>query len=184
MLPQEASHVPHDSLAGGLPLIDENIKGVIEHEFEHAHLQYGEHYVNLGYKAGLEVAIKVTAQNLRQLSRTDTRGNSLDSWPMTKDVQDLKNFKLLISISAGMPGAKEWVQYAGTPLIPVAAGVTGVQAPQLFPYFPDQMVGLLAAVKGAAEYEAARSVSSIPSLHQRPGIPLFAAWGHSFGCIC
>jgi hypothetical protein len=30
-----------------------------------------------------------------------------------------------------------------------------VQAPQLYPYVPDQMIGLLAALKGAAEYEAA-----------------------------
>jgi hypothetical protein len=29
-----------------------------------------------------------------------------------------------------------------------------VQAPQLYPYFPRQMTGILGAIKGAAEYEA------------------------------
>ncbi|MCA9295305.1 MAG: hypothetical protein KC983_02285, partial [Phycisphaerales bacterium] len=33
------------------------------------------------------------------------------------------------------------------------AGCTGVQAPLLYPYIPKQLPGLLAAIKGAAEYE-------------------------------
>jgi hypothetical protein len=33
------------------------------------------------------------------------------------------------------------------------AGCTGVQAPELYPYIPRQLPGLLAAIKGAAEYE-------------------------------
>jgi hypothetical protein len=32
---------------------------------------------------------------------------------------------------------------------------TAVQAPQAFPYYPNQLTGILAAIKGAAEYEAA-----------------------------
>jgi hypothetical protein len=33
------------------------------------------------------------------------------------------------------------------------AGATGVQAPLLYPYVPQQLPGLLGAIKGAAEYE-------------------------------
>ena len=51
---------------------------------------------------------------------------------------------------------KEWVQYASSPLgIELVVGSTAVQAPQAYPYYPSQMLGLLAAIKGAAEYEAA-----------------------------
>jgi hypothetical protein len=48
------------------------------------------------------------------------------------------------------------VQYAVTPYpdeITLIAGCTGVQAPLLYPYIPEQLPGLLGAIKGAAEYE-------------------------------
>ena len=35
----------------------------------------------------------------------------------------------------------------------MVAGCTGVQAPLLYPYIPQQLPGLLAAIKGASEYE-------------------------------
>ena len=36
----------------------------------------------------------------------------------------------------------------------MVAGCTGVQAPLLYPYIPQQLPGLLAAIKGASEYES------------------------------
>jgi hypothetical protein len=35
----------------------------------------------------------------------------------------------------------------------MVAGCTGVTAPLLYPYIPNQLPGLLGAIKGAAEYE-------------------------------
>ena len=44
--------------------------------------------------------------------------------------------------------------YAATQYdIPLVSGMTGVQAPQNYPYYPTQLKGLLGAIKGAAEYE-------------------------------
>jgi len=63
---------------------------------------------------------------------------------------------LVINVSAGYAGTKEWVQYAVTAYpdqIRLVAGCTGVQAPLLYPYIPQQLPGLLGAIKGAAEYE-------------------------------
>ena len=63
---------------------------------------------------------------------------------------------LIVSVSAGYPGTKEWIQYAVTPFpdkVTLVSGCTGVQAPQMFPYIPNQLPGLLVAIKGAAEYE-------------------------------
>ena len=66
--------------------------------------------------------------------------------------------ELIINVSAGYPGAKEWIQYASTPVEElknrIVAGCTGVQAALLYPYIPEQLPGLLGAIKGAAEYEA------------------------------
>ena len=45
--------------------------------------------------------------------------------------------------------------FVGDPTgVPTAAGVAAVVAPQLYPYFPRQLFGLLGGVKGAAEYES------------------------------
>jgi hypothetical protein len=75
---------------------------------------------------------------------------------MTRDVKNIRDMKLIVNISAGWPGAKEWIQYAAAPYeIPTIIGCTGVTAPQLYPYYPNQMLGMLPAIKGAAEYEVA-----------------------------
>lgn len=140
----------------GPPLVDQNIRDLLETEFAGLKLQNGVDYVNLGYKPGNEVAIKVIAENLREAFTTDARGKPLDECPILAGVENVGDFAVVLNISAGYPGAKEWVQYGRTRhAVPLAAGCTGVQAPQLYPYVPDQMRGLLAAIKGAAEYEAA-----------------------------
>jgi hypothetical protein len=72
-------------------------------------------------------------------------------------VTNIRQMDLMCNVSAGYPGTKEWVQYAATAYpedIHIVAGCTGVQAPLLYPYIPNQLPGLLGAIKGAAEYEA------------------------------
>lgn len=140
----------------GPPMIDQNIRDIIKDEFADAKLVYGEDYVNLGFKPGNEVAIKLVANDLRKLYATDIAGTNLDDLPMTRNINNVRDMDLVVNISAGYPGAKEWVQYAGTQgKLRLAVGCTGVQSPQMYPYFPDQVIGILAAIKGAAEYEAA-----------------------------
>lgn len=115
---------------------------------------YGEDYVELGFKAGNEGVIKNVATNLRELFPTDRNGKALSEIPMTREVYSIRDFDLVVNISAGYPGTKEWVLYATTPKnVTLVAGCTGVQAPLLYPYYPAQMRGLLGAIKGAAEYE-------------------------------
>ncbi len=140
----------------GTPLLDQNIRNVILAEFPDAGFQYGRDYVNLGYRPGMEVAIKGIATDIRKVYTTDINGTSLDAIPLMKNIKNVLDTDLILNVSAGDPGTKQWVQYAGTlGKIDIGAGVTGVQAPQLYPYYPDQLIGMLAAIKGAAEYEAA-----------------------------
>lgn len=141
---------------GAPPLVEQNIRDYIKGEFADLNLVYGEDYVNLGYKPGNEVAIKLIANDLRKLFTTDSAGTNLDEIPLTKNINNVRDMDLVLNISAGYPGGKEWVQYAVTQgKLKLAVGCTGVQAPQMYPYFPDQVIGILAAIKGAAEYEAA-----------------------------
>ncbi len=139
---------------GAGPLVD-SVTSIIETEFADTYV-YGRDYTNLGFKAGNEMVIKVIADDLRKQFQTDKRGNNLDSMDVTRGLKNIQAVDLVISVSAGTPGAKEWVQQVGNRFhIPVIAGSTGVQATQLYPYYPNQTVGLLAAIKGAAEFEAA-----------------------------
>ena len=136
----------------GEQMIDERIAAVIKADFPE--LRYGVDYVNFGFKSGNEGVIKVVATDFAAAYGSDSRKTAIRRIPMAKDVGSVRSFDLLVSISAGFPGLKEWIQYAATPQnVPIVGGSTGVQAPGLYPYVPRQLPGLLAAIKGAADYE-------------------------------
>lgn len=138
----------------GPQMIEDSIENVIRADFPE--MVYGVDYVHLGYKSGYEGVIKVIVTDLRQLYTTDARGTNIDQIPMMQGVRSVQDMNLVINVSAGYPGTKEWVQYAVSPYpneIRLVAGCTGVQAPLLYPYVPQQLPGLLGAIKGAAEYE-------------------------------
>ena len=138
----------------GPQMVDNAIENVIKKDFPH--LVYGEDYVNLGFKSGGEGVIKVIVTDFMELYSTDAKGTPFKSIPMNKAISSVQDMDLVINISAGSAGTKEWVQYAVTPYpdeITLIAGCTGVQAPLLYPYIPEQLPGLLGAIKGAAEYE-------------------------------
>lgn len=167
---------------GGGPLTDRIVNDVVLKEFKDSYT-YGENVVNLGYKPGLEVVIQVIATDLRAQFPSDRNGTSLDSMPISRDVKSVQDMKLIASVSGGTPGAKEWIQYAGNKFkIPVIAGMTGVQATQLFPYYPNQMAGMLPAIKGAAEYETAmmRAYPKYKDPKLNAGLRKMAPqlWGH------
>jgi hypothetical protein len=139
----------------GPQMIDDSIEQVIRADFPQ--FVYGEDYVNLGFKSGNEGVIKVIVTDLRGLYTTDNRGTNIDQIPMCREVESVQDMDLIINVSGSYPGSKEWVQYAATPYqsqLNMVAGCTGVQAPLMYPYIPNQLQGLLGAIKGAAEYEA------------------------------
>lgn len=138
----------------GPQMADDTIEKVIRADYPH--LVYGADYVNLGFKPGNEGVIKVIVTDLRQLYTTDAKGTNVDKIPVLRGVKTVRDFDLVINVSAGYPGIKEWVQYAATPYgkeVTLLTGTTGVTAPQMYPYIPEQLRGMLGAIKGAAEYE-------------------------------
>jgi hypothetical protein len=149
----------------GLGQIAKIMGGTLRPEFPEK--QYGVDYVNLGYKAGGGGAINTMVVNLRTLITADGAGAPLDSLPLMAEVTDLRQFSVIVSLSAGDPGLKEWIQFAGDIAdIPVMGGGTAVVAPELYPYYPQQMVGLMGGLKGASEYEAAL-VAGYPDMADR-----------------
>jgi len=140
--------------ATGHNLTGETIVNVLNPEFPD--YKYGEEYVNLGYKAGNQGLIRLLLVDFKRMYSTDAAGTAIDSIPMMENINNLKNFDLIVSFGGGFPGIKEWVLYAGDPgNVPVGGGCTAVSAPLLYPYYPNQLIGLLGGAKGAAEYENA-----------------------------
>lgn len=142
--------------------------GVLREEYPAA--EVGKDWVVLGYQAGGELLAHAVVDSLGARFRSDVRGVPLNELPALTTVTGLRDFGLVISLSAGVPGLKEWILYVGDAgHVPLAGGCTGVGAPQFFPYYPRQILGLMAALKGAAEYEAALSArypDSVPATMQ------------------
>ena len=117
---------------------------------------YGIVYVFLGFRPGNEAVVKDIVSNLRKLYTVDVYQKKIDEIPLMKGINNFKDFDFLFSSSAGFPGTIEWVQYASDPTgIPMASGVTSIKVNEVMPYVQaGQMVGVLAGMPGAAEYEA------------------------------
>jgi len=142
---------------GGPGLVDRVVRDVIEKEYPH--LKYGVDYVNLGYKAGNEAVMVLMGQGIANAFPKDYRGNDTRSMPIMRGVRDYSSFPMLVNISSGYPGTKEWVQQVqGRFHLPMVAGVTAVSAPEYYPYLQSgQLRGLLGGMAGAAEYEKMRN---------------------------
>lgn len=139
----------------GAPMLDDATH-ILETEFADQYT-YGENYLSLDYVPGQEAAIKLLATDIAKAKPVDKTGRPYALADIAWGANSLQDMDLVISVGAGYPGTKEWVQYAGTPYpaIEIVAGVTGVSAPPQYPYYPQQLIGMLPAIKGAAEYEAA-----------------------------
>jgi hypothetical protein len=136
---------------GGPPLTDQVLRIAAE-EFGK---KEGIDYINLGYKAGNELVMSQMGSSIPRTFPVDRRGVPVSQIPVMRGVQNYANFPLLVNISAGYPGTKEWVQQVVSRYhIPMVAGVTAVSAPEYYPYLQaGQLKGLLGGMAGGAEYE-------------------------------
>ena len=98
--------------------------------------------------------------NVRDVFKTDCRGNTLDTLPLMTQVKSIDDFDLVVTLnaSAGIGTTVEmWVRQInvsrGKPLI---AGVTGVMSATTMPYLQSgNLEGLMVGLKAAAEIEKA-----------------------------
>ncbi len=115
----------------------------------------GEDYVFLGWQAGVSAVILGMGENIKRVFPTDYYKTPLESLPLMQEVRNYSDVPLFVSLSAGDPGYRTWVIYAGSSYgLEIGTGVTAVSAADAYPYLQTgQLVGLLAGMKGAAEYE-------------------------------
>lgn len=117
-------------------------------------VEYGVDYVNLGFKAGGLVVIDSLGKSFERSFPKDIDGRPIEELPLMKNINNYADIDFVMSLSAGDPGLPFWIMIAqGRYGKKVGGGCTAVSAPMLYPYFPNQLVGLLGGMKGAAEYE-------------------------------
>ncbi len=135
----------------GAGLADQAVQ-TIPKEFDK---KYGEDVVYLGWKAGVDAVILGMGENIKNVYANDYYGHPLDSLPMMNEVQRLRDIPFAVAISAGTPGYADWLLYGQSRYgLRLGAGITAVSAADAYPFLQSgQLTGLLAGMKGGAEYE-------------------------------
>ncbi len=116
----------------------------------------GRDWAVLGFKSGGEMLVNSLREGFRSMYPQDHNGIFIDELPVLAGIDGVADFGLVMAFSAGVPGLREWILFAGDVTgVPVAGGCTGTGTPHFLAYFPQQVLGLMGGMKGAAEYEAA-----------------------------
>jgi len=117
---------------------------------------YGTDWVNIGYKGGGNVFFEAMGVNIIDAaSGVDFYGNRMEEMPLMQEVKSLKDVALAASMGSLGEGLSTYVKMIGTPLgVPVTGACFAVSIPESMPLVQSgQLTGLLAGMKGAAEYE-------------------------------
>lgn len=133
------------------PMFGEQILSV----YDEQGYTYGVDYINLGFIAGGETAIRNFGHDIPGTVTREFRGAPAMSLPIMEGIRDARDFDLVIDFISGNPGLNEWVRQVQGPLgIRLAAGAVTVNVPQSMPFVEaGQVIGLLQGLRGAAEYE-------------------------------
>jgi hypothetical protein len=117
--------------------------------------EYGTDYAFLGYKFGVSAVLLGMGESIRGVFPNDYYGTPFDSLPMLTHVRNYGDISLIVTLSTGDPGWRQWLLYAQSRYgAELGVGVTAVSAADVYPYVETgQVIGLLAGMKGASEYE-------------------------------
>lgn len=113
-------------------------------------------YVWLGFREGKEAVIQSFGKSLRTtFNGKAADGTPIDEVPIMKGKDKLKDFALIVHVSAGFPGIKEYVQQVGIRYsLRMVGACTAVSTTDLTPYYDaGDLLGLVGGMKAAAEYE-------------------------------
>lgn len=116
---------------------------------------YGTDYIFLGFKEGRELAMASMGNSIPAVYPADSRGTPVSQYEIMQGVSRISSLAGLISVSAGYPGTKEWVQQVQKRYnVPMVSACSGVSAPEYFAYYESKQIsGLVGGMKAFAEYE-------------------------------
>jgi hypothetical protein len=140
------------------PLVDRWLGETVDRAVNAQDIAYkrNEDYVWLGFREGKQAFISNLGQDLwATFGGRAADGASLSDIPMMANLRRLGDFALLISISAGSPGSKEYLQLVQSRYhLRMVAAVTAVMTTDLTPYYASgQLLGLSGGMSASAEYE-------------------------------
>jgi len=117
--------------------------------------EYGKDWCFLGFKDGKELAIKAIGENIPETFPQDIKGNKIEDLAVARGYKQAKDFAMLINVSAGFPGTREYVlQIQGQYDLSIASATTAVSGPDYIPFYKaGQLNGLSAGMPGSAQYE-------------------------------
>ncbi len=117
--------------------------------------QYGTDVVNVGYVGGGESTLAALCQDFQKTFPRDYYGKDIKSLALTANIKKATDFALVINDTAGGLGPVGWIRQANTAFGVKVATILGQDmALSAYPYIGSkQLVGLLAGLRGAAEYE-------------------------------
>jgi hypothetical protein len=113
-------------------------------------------YVWLGFREGKEATIAAMGKSLRKtFDGAAADGTPLDDIPLMRRIDRLEDFDLIVLVSAGFPGVKEYVQQVQARYnLRMVASCTAVSTTDYTPYYDaGQLLGLVGGMAAAAEYE-------------------------------
>ncbi|HHT9152839.1 MAG TPA: hypothetical protein ACFYEM_04810, partial [Candidatus Hypogeohydataceae bacterium YC40] len=116
--------------------------------------KYKEDYVFLGYKPGGASLIMNMGEDIHTAFLNDFYGNDTTMLPALEGVESLKDIDYLIDLAAGVT-IETWIAFGKEKYqFEMGAGCTAVIGPDMYPYLDSRQInGLMAGLKGAAEYE-------------------------------
>jgi len=143
----------------GLGLGEEAIQQVTSEFNAHARTHedsviYGEDYVFWGWTTPILTVMLGMGERITNVFPVDYYGNRTEGLPIMKQIKNYDDIGILITIAASaIP--RSWINYAQVQFgVNLSCGITAVSAADFYPYVNSgQFIGMLAGMKGAAEYE-------------------------------
>lgn len=140
------------------PMVERWIKESIESATFPGDRPYkkNEDYVWLGFREGKTVVIANLGQDLwTTFGGRAADGTQLSQIPLMARIHRLADFPLAVLVSAGAPGAKEYVQQVQSRYdLRMVTACTAVSTTDLAPYYQaGQLLGLAGGMSATAEYE-------------------------------
>jgi hypothetical protein len=135
-----------------VPLATSHVHRIFRDE---AGLKNGVDYAWMGFREGKEAVITNMTQSFKTVWAEDFYHTPSTQLPILNGINALQDFRLVIGVSSGYPGAREYAQYAATRYkMKLIAAVAMVMVTDIGPYYDaGQIFAYIDGIRGAAEYE-------------------------------
>jgi hypothetical protein len=135
----------------GVGLAEDAIRRAVP---EYPDAKEGIDYSFVGYKVGSYLAMISIGQDFHATFPTDAAGRPSRQVPVLANIKNYDDIGLVITV-AGSAIVESWIVFAVTRYhTTLGAGITAVSSADYYPFLQTgQLIGMLAGMKGGAEYE-------------------------------